>query len=289
MQDVKLEDSNTEHSLSRHLTEGVVIIIATATAYSASYLYELRFNGYYGIPSEFIEVNIQNIIVFFCCSLVACLMAMQIGSFFPSFFLNQTNKEAAVFYAKNWYLAVMAIIGLVLSNFSYWFFLMISLFFFGPSIVNFLRAASKKPKIDFTGEFKIWVSTRGDNFLIYKEFPVRRYYLILGCISVVLALCLAVGRLTAINKTNYSFLAESSEVVLTRYGDRLVLGKLEQGSGKILPEFRLATIADIKGSIVTKWTGPIEAVTPIWISPKELANLQHSTQQSKANPTPVKP
>jgi hypothetical protein len=52
-------------TLAKLWTEGVFIMLVTAAAYLGCYCFEVGFTSYYNIPSDFIVLSIQNLLLFF--------------------------------------------------------------------------------------------------------------------------------------------------------------------------------------------------------------------------------
>jgi hypothetical protein len=65
------------------------------------------------------------------------------------------------------------------------------------------------------------------------------------------------GYRQAKGRTVFPFLGGTAEVILRRYGDSFVIGRIDQDSGKLLSEFRLVKADDMKDKIIMKNVGKL--------------------------------
>ncbi len=265
------------------MTEGVIVLLGTAAAYTGSYFYELGYANYYNIPSELITVSVQSIVIF------AATLILLSNSFYVTieWFVRRCNSDLPEH---------AGIPKLILRK---WSFLLVLAFLIWLATVDWRIAGGSlllPPLLFLLDTFPI-MSSRGRNGQTYLDAlkahlchvdPIEEslntsnskikalFYVSLF----MLILCLFKGWGDAKSRNTFTFLENSPEAILRRYGDTFVVGRFDPKSGKLLAEFRLAKIDDVKNRLVVRRIGTVSPVRVGWRADTKLGTLIGDTSQA---------
>ena len=259
---------------SKLWTDGVFIMFATAAVYAGCYFHELGFASYYNIPEDMIVISIQNIL-----SCVGMVIAFAIMGFHAAITgararvlsdVGRPNDLASIWFDYHG-LACMSLLLLItlaklpppIVYFGYFMALVpLLLEFVVPTRDYFSKTQRERYGLDgLTSYFKHVEyhvklgRLRSDDVILRRQDKIS---LCLVFLITAVWLCFIVGIENARGRSTFPFLGDSSEVILRRYGESFVIGRIDQNSGKMLSEFRLVKADDLKDRIVMKNVGKIE-------------------------------
>lgn len=255
--------------VAHHITEGVLLLLATATAYAACYCYELGYTGYYGIPREFIYITIQSIL--FCFGIIMVFVVFAFQMFWMvaewsklEFLWGDVRVRPYVRLVKKHslglviYGSIFWLVGFNLMNLVFGFVYVIL-----PISLDLVGTLVNRGNLSFGESLESWLEIKTPQMRgILNERKIMNFYMLSMLLLTPLAVFMLFGRAYAMGRTSFPFLEETREVVLTRYGDALVVGAFDVATGKLLPEFRLLQVGELKQKLIVRRTGKI-SVTEI--------------------------
>ena len=96
-------------------------------------------------------------------------------------------------------------------------------------------------------------------------------------------ICAFLGDFEAKNRKQFAFLGDSSEAIIHRYGDLLVIGRFDPQSGKLLADFRVLKADELKERIVMR---RVEQVVPVDIKPEDIKAIHFSSHKGQEAAVP---
>lgn len=257
---------------SKLITEGVIILIGTALAYLASFLYEFGYSIHFGIPIEFINVTIQNILIYtVSLTIIFCLLVQWIDSILlmAQSGLDLERNFVLMFVKKYGMWLLVAAIVILASGYD---ILAVVYFVINPGILiifdfilplwrigdatylNGLRDILSRP---LTPRYD---TERG----LFSNKTFKMAYAWCAFICLLLTLCVITGRGTARTRSTFPVISSKDgiEVILRRYGDYFVLAKYDPEKRSLVGEFRLVAATEFKDPFTVKHLGGIGQYTP---------------------------
>lgn len=249
---------------SRFLTEGTTLLLLSACTYLATYLYELGYAKQLNIPIEFISISIQNLV--YCGGttiifVIACFYILQ--SWLKLHELpNQPEKpNILLLFLKKWGLVIVMVMIIGVATHGHWLVLGIVL----PAIIVSLVEFGRPFKGSFDRAYKQAVieALKSDAQVgwTFNDIRLQKIRNATGLALMAAWLSTWFGLGEAWSRDQFPFIGDTTEAIVRRYGDMLVIGKFDPKSGYLLNEFRLVKVDKIKDRIVMRRVGALGQLT----------------------------
>jgi hypothetical protein len=255
--DSKANDPKKGH-LSQVLTEGLVLLLVTAGAYFGTYIYEFGYARELNIPTEFITLSIQNLLYcggFLFGFICACYQFIQMMLKIPELLNEPEERGIGLLFFKKWGLAVLVWTLLVLVTYGHWSTLFFGFLYLFPMILDFLPPRLFGSRSTYREFVRGSLKSEYKDVWLFKDTQMRKWQGYTGLFLLPIVLCGLWGVGEARSRSVFPFIGDSTEVILRRYGDTLVIGRFDQQTGYLLNEFRVVKADEIKDRIVMRKVG----------------------------------
>jgi hypothetical protein len=260
-----------------YLSEAIIVALASASAYYFSYTYEKAFLSYFGIPQQFITIDITTILSFGAIIFGALILTFPALNMF-TILLSRTKNEYLVRLVRPYWIFLF----LILTHF-YFFgldkwtlliaYLVVCLFFiFFDFIFPLITQRGKKT---YTEKLQTQEEIESQFRSLPQEVGIRY-----GRDTATLVMLLIMGYLIssnaglaeAMHQKSFLFTNTQPQLVVIRiYSDRLICAQYDDVNNEILPQFSIIELDGNTPALSLRLVGPIHpAATPTPPSPTPL-------------------
>lgn len=244
-----MENSVEKQQTKRWVSDAIIIAASSIVAYMAAFLYEVGFDSVFGIPVEFINLNLTTVCTVGTAWLVIIVMIYFVGELMFQLWPKGANVHPV--YSK-------------LSDFIPSFIIVIVLLFLydfkwkewiatGAFLLTFLLIDLISPLITQRGKKTYRDKLKANDGRLPREtflgFAAER----LGVSTIVIILLLVygfwfsyhIGRSKAMTKNEFLVVATSPEMVVLRtYGDKLICAPFDRTTNEVKRTFSILKIAE---------------------------------------------
>jgi hypothetical protein len=242
------------------LSEGLVIAVVPAIGYWFSYVYQLGYCRYFDIPTEFIEINIQN---FFICiigmiSLLAVIIAIGNPLFSALRYLPEairkivTNYGLAVFIMFSYSFAVQMPTKVFLTSLAIPLGLLVSDLIFPLFLHKDKSSYLEKLNAQRAIEMKTETMTDAIFKKIGANFSVLLFYASISSVFIIFA-----GAYEAKKTSVFMISNGGQKIVLKKYGDQFLVADFNKKEKTFVPRFAIEKIDNSLGVFSYEKVGPI--------------------------------
>jgi hypothetical protein len=257
-----------KEGMSRAISEGVLLLVASTAAYIACYLHEEAYASYFGIPQEFISLSITNLLTFAAGTVFIMIGLVHLLYQFSRLWEVTEGHDSAfaVFIKRRSFIFLLVVVAIAATR-AEWRLLrgvfivvvcILALDFFGP-----FDSKNRRMTGTYWQRFATLLGGENDwsSWLLGPK-PTQFTVLCLTIFGAVAFFSLLMGRGQANSRSVFPVVESGgrTEVVLRRYGDQFVLAKYDPTQHRLNPEYRLVPVADLKETVKAKRLGALPEV-----------------------------
>lgn len=282
------EEEKTSEKVSFPFSEGLILLIISAMAYLATYLYKRGEAYFFDIPTNLVSVSVDDL--------------LDVGTWFLLGFLGMSYSVAAAINLSKTKIKetdVKTAVGfetfvLLMLLFFYWTGSTLGLkFIWIPFLIIFKFLYELIPPFYYKRKFKIsypasifaWRFERKEmlsNLLF--GIPIRNLLFFIFLSGFVLSFFFSSGYAKARDRKKFQFLGD--DVILARSGNYFILAPIDKVTGQIQREFTLLSLDEVKKPIITKTKVSRQTLPPeIKDGTEELKRIIENQSQKKTTPT----
>jgi hypothetical protein len=268
-------------NLRKYITDGVTILLGSATAYLAAYLYELGYARHFCIPSEFVQVDVRSLLLFgatifgfgWLIYQITNLVILVRGPFGsaaePSGYMLLVRKHIALILAALVFWLVEGYYPSDIIRILPWI-----LFYVGLDLLAAALGSKRDGGIE--PALRKWIRSERKQetpgLLNTVKSDTAQSIFLVGCVLLlVLSFSLVAGLGEARRKGEFP-IDRNNRVLLRRYGDTVVFGYLDIGHDRLLPVVSREEILSVTEQFELVHMGPLKATEA-----KETAKAQEPT------------
>lgn len=249
--------------IKSNLSEGLIIAVVPAIVYWFSYVYQFGYCRYFEIPTEFIEINVQN---FFICiiGMVGLLaVIISVGTPLFSIFRNLPEVIRLIFINNGIPVLVLLAYSFVAKMpIKHVFIILAVPFGLLMSELTF-PLYSQKNKSSYLEKLEAQRAFETEHkeslmYVIFKRIGVN-FSVLLFCVSFASIFICFVGAYEAKNTSVFMTSNGGQKIVLKKYGEQFLVADFNKKEKTFIPRFTIEKIDNSFGVFSYEKVGPIIA------------------------------
>lgn len=226
------------------LDSAIILTIISAFSYITTFTYEDSFCGQFGIPSEYISIDLSTILPFGTKMLFGTFLIIFIINIFSSLKLDYLKRNIRLkLYVKNNLISLLTYLIItftILSSFSYKFYLFLILMFI-TNLSSFFVVRTKAWQI------KNIIDSNNPKTTTHYEYKKAFYILIISISIAFVVFCDVKGKADAKTQTKFYVMTNSPEkVVIRKYGDYFIFLQYNYKSNRFTKDISVYKLANQK-------------------------------------------
>lgn len=275
------------------LSEGILLAGASATAYLFTFQYERGFASHFGIPPQFVNVALANVLFAAVLMLGFLLLIAGVANLFISIFYPSISRHPVLLHRATTLamVSVFAFIPAYVSGSRVFWITFIGTVVLAVCVLFLLPIFSNRKEVGYVK--KIEAQARKDQSESYTSIftlaarrlgpnlPLAIWFLLLGVFLVESA-----GDSAAANQVEFLTtkpLSSNEMVLLRAYGDDLILAPFDRTTKLVQKSFLIVKVQDLKTPLTLEEVGPL---TPVKSQAGQSSPVQLPLSQPSRTPSP---
>lgn len=290
-------ESNTQGSSKKlPISEAVILAAISASAYLFAFLYERAFMAYFGIPIQFVNVNLVTLLTFGAATVFFLILSAGLANML---FSVLPKHPFLAFYIPRY--ALLGFLTVIVPFFLYegsrrWLIIfciwvVLTIGFFMIPLIKYRKKGSWVKRYDAAIEEESGEDIQGLYRRIEKRYGVRNLGLIVFLVMACLGLASSMGEAEAMNQRYFLVLNTNPEMVVLRAsGENIICAPFDRKTREVKKSFSILKVAeDPKLVMNLENVGPLKPVEKLaseTIAPSPTPTPSSESTPS-ATPTPI--
>jgi len=249
------ESMNAGTALDRQfkftLTEGILLAASTGVFYLLAFIYEWGYARHFGIPIEFVNVGLTNVLFTMALMLILIGVLLGLANIIAAFPALRVSREGAfrliIFTTVN---ATVVFLAYLSGNWYYWKV-------FGISFSVLALVLYVFPWMNKRRRVKVATWLPFPNLRLVPFTLLMAIWFVYGAVDYGDAIATKQKQFLT---TNYSYSASQEMVLLRVYGDNLVLAPFNRNTKEVQMSFTILKVSDLKTALTLEEVGPLKPV-----------------------------
>jgi hypothetical protein len=266
---IMVENTQKSEPSRSLISDAIILAFASVSAYYFSFSYEKSFLLYFGVPSQFITIDLTTLLSFGVIVLFVILFVFPVLNLFMIIVSRIKNEHIVRLIRPYWFFLIIFLTDIYLFGLEKPEYLGILLviclvFLFFDFIFPLLTQRDKKTYTEkLIGQEEIESSIqylpKNINIKFGREVAIFITLFILGVM-----ISSDAGLAEAIRKEDYLFINTQPQLIVIRiYSNRLICAQYDEMKKEVLPIFTIITLTNNSPELIQKKTGKIHVATPL--------------------------
>jgi hypothetical protein len=263
-----MADTEEKKKVSFSLSEGILLATAPTFAYLFTFYYEKGYTSYFGIPEQFISINLINVLIFAAAFLSAFILLFPLMNLLVMTLWN-INSTILMSIAKTIAALIFLAILIILfgpMGWKYWVWAVIIVVAYATFDLIF-PLVTQRDKKGYIEKLRAQEDREKKVKGILDIVPIRHrlgIYLMLALLVFGIIIAEQMGKAEAFKQTEFLVTNTSQEMVVLRiYGDNLICVPFSRNTNEVEKKFAVIKMADTPNlSLNLEKIGPLHPVTP---------------------------
>jgi hypothetical protein len=255
--------NNKSETSPKYLSEAIIIAVTSASAYYFSYTYEKSFLSYFGIPPQFISIDITTMLSFGAIVFGALVLTFPALNMFTILLSSTKNEHIVRLVRPYWMFLFLILVHLYFFRFDKWTLLItyIVVCFFFAFFDFIFPLITQRDKKTYAEKLRAQEETESHFRSLPQEVAIRY-----GRETATMVMLLAIGYVVSSNaglaeamrQKDFLFTNTQPQFVVIRiYSDRLICAQYDDMKNEILQKFSVIKLGENTPILSLKSVGPL--------------------------------